>query len=241
MCRLRSVALFACVLVSVYGSAVAAQDKTSVAEKHDSSALVNSLAQVINAGADLFNKQGDYAGCYRLYQGSLMSVKTFVNPALQKKIEQAIARAEAMPLYSDRAFALREVIDEIRAAARAASGVAKKEEKTVDSKKPAVVVDPNAGQVQGRVTYRGKPAPPGFITFVGADKRRFSASIAADGTYQFKTPIPPGEYLIAIERVPGAQIPPMLDIDDRYRTEDKSGLRLSVTKGRNEFQIDLVK
>src|SRR6266850_1043543 len=37
-------------------------------EKHDAAALNNSLRDVINVGVKMFNEQGDYAGCYRLYQ-----------------------------------------------------------------------------------------------------------------------------------------------------------------------------
>ena len=46
-------------------------------EAIDPVALADSLREVINTGADLFNKYGDYAGCYRLYQGGLLSIKPF--------------------------------------------------------------------------------------------------------------------------------------------------------------------
>ena len=38
-------------------------------EKHDGSALNDSLRDVINTGVKMFNEQGDHAGCYRLFQG----------------------------------------------------------------------------------------------------------------------------------------------------------------------------
>ena len=83
-------------------------------EKHDGSLLRESLRDVINFGADLFNKYGDHAGCYRLYQGSLLSIKPFLPPATQKEIDMALAEAEKLPRYSERAFALRKTIDNIR-------------------------------------------------------------------------------------------------------------------------------
>src|SRR5262245_34023163 len=217
---------FAAVLAAaslILGAAGAGQEKQPVAEKHDAQALSDALREVINTGADLFNKYGDYAGCYRVYQGGLLSIKPFMAPELQKKIEQAIARAEAMPKYSDRAFALRDVLGEIRDKSMGSPAVV---EKKVDAKKngkmSASVVDPNAGQVAGKVMHEGRPAPPGFVTLV-SERQRFSASITEDGTYAFKTPIPPGRYKIAIERVPGAEIPPNLDIPERFRNEATSG------------------
>ena len=240
-----------------------AQDKKPIAEKHDGQALSDSLREVVNTGADLFNKYGDYAGCYRLYQGGLLSIKPFLTPELQKRIEKTIEKAEGLPRYSDRAFELRTLLGEIReksmgapAAAtkkeekkaetkkEEAKGGAKKEEKKADTKKDgkmsAALIDPNAGQVMGKVTYEGKPAPPGFVTLVGASQK-FSASITDDGSYKFKTPIPPGVYRIAIERVPGAQIPAKLDIPERFRAEATSGLTYQVQKGMQVFDINLSK
>lgn len=230
-----------------------AQEKKPVAEKHDAQALADALREVINTGADLFNKFGDYAGCYRVYQGGLISIKPFLTPELQKKIDQAMAKAETLPKFSDRAFELRAVLGEVRdksmglpvAVGKKAENFVdpKKEGKTADSKKgemkAAAVVDPKAGYVAGKVTYNGKPAPPGFVTLVGDQK--FSASITEDGGYSFKTPIPPGKYKIAIERVPGAKIPPNLDIPERFRNEATSGLTFEVQRGKSIFDIDLRK
>lgn len=223
-----------------------AQEKKPIAEKHDAQALVDSLRDVINTGAELFNKHGDYAGCYRVYQGGLLAVKPFLTPDLQQKIDRAIAKAEQTPRFSDRAFELRAVIDAIRAQGKGAPVAGKKEMNTVGPKKEGKMsagmpTDPTVGQVSGKVTFEGKPAPPGFVTMVGKDKRRFSASITADGSYSFKTPIPAGRYRIAIERTPGAQIPAKLDIPDRYRAEGTSGLTVEVAPGKMTLDLDLAK
>jgi hypothetical protein len=213
-----------------------AQEKKPTAEKHDAQALANALRDVINTGADLFNMHGDYAGCYRVYQGGLLSIKPFLTPDLQKKIDEGIAKAERLPRFSDRAFELRGVIDEIRAQSKGGAPAPAKKDESMKT----TAADPNAGSLGGVVTYNGQPAPPGFITLVGSDKRRFSASIT-EGKYKFKTPIPPGTFRIAIERVPDAKIPANLDIPERYRNEGTSGLTVEVRAGKMNLDLQLVK
>src|SRR5438552_15836859 len=51
-----------------------------------------SLAKVINTGADLFN-EGDRAGCYRLYQGSLLTLRPMLEH--QPELHKAIAAVHA--------------------------------------------------------------------------------------------------------------------------------------------------
>ena len=58
-----------------------------------------SLRDVINRGADLYN-QGEPAACYRLYQGSLLTVRPLFDhkPELQKAIADGIASAQREPV-----------------------------------------------------------------------------------------------------------------------------------------------
>jgi hemoglobin len=74
------------------------------------------LRDVINQGADIFNNQGDHAGCTRLYEGALRTVKPLLGgyPQLQKAIDAGIAEAYALPRWHDRAHALRKVLDQVR-------------------------------------------------------------------------------------------------------------------------------
>lgn len=72
------------------------------------------LRDVINAGADLFNLQADYAGCYQLYRGSLLSLRPLVDERERKLIDDALQRAEQEPEFAERAYRLREAIDVLR-------------------------------------------------------------------------------------------------------------------------------
>src|SRR5262245_49228159 len=70
------------------------------------------LKDVINRGADIYNLQRDYAGCYRLFQGALLTVRPMLDqhPDLQKTIDASLQNAEAIPIAWQRAFALREAL-----------------------------------------------------------------------------------------------------------------------------------
>jgi hemoglobin len=77
----------------------------------------NVLREVINSGAKLYNKpNNDYAGCYRLFEGSLITLKPVLahRPALQKAIDDAFAAAAREQSIPERAFILRGVLDRIR-------------------------------------------------------------------------------------------------------------------------------
>jgi hemoglobin len=112
----------ACLLVLALTSAFWAQE-AQVTEKHETKVLRAALKDVINQGAELFNKYGDHAGCYRLFQGALIAIKPFLAPPRQQEIDKALAYAESLPRYSDRAYELRKTIDSIRAQAATPSPV----------------------------------------------------------------------------------------------------------------------
>ncbi len=73
------------------------------------------LFEATDMGVRLFNG-GDQAGCYRVYQTSLMSVAPLLDhrPALQTMIRDELKKAEGMRTVSDAAFTLRKVIDKAR-------------------------------------------------------------------------------------------------------------------------------
>jgi len=88
------------------------------------------LRDVINTGAELYNKpNNDAKSCYRIYQGSLLTLKPLLahRPGLQKAIEDAFANADREPSVAERAFVLRATIDRIRDETGGKKEAAKKE------------------------------------------------------------------------------------------------------------------
>jgi hypothetical protein len=77
--------------------------------------LYSALRGVINRGVDLYNA-GDSTACYRLFEGSLMTIRPQLehHPALQKVIAQSLAAAERDPVAWRRAFTLRNALDKVR-------------------------------------------------------------------------------------------------------------------------------
>jgi hypothetical protein len=217
-------------MLFVGAGGLSAQEKKPY-EKHDMSALNNSLRDVINAGARMYNEQGDHAGCYRLYQGSLLSVRPFLSGDLQKKIDQGIAKSEMLPTYADRAFELRRVLDEIRDKTK--TGGSDKKDKTMKG-------DLDKGQVAGKLTFQGKPvAGRYFVTLIGEGGKKFSSAIQKDGSFKFKTEIPTGEYRVAIEPIPG-EANEVTALPARYTKEGSSGLTVRVQAGKQQVDFNLV-
>ncbi len=75
--------------------------------------IIDSLAKIHDRGAALFNA-GDANGCYRLFQGSLHTVKLVLPKELQEAVEQGMARADREPDTIRRAMVLHEVIEDVR-------------------------------------------------------------------------------------------------------------------------------
>jgi truncated hemoglobin YjbI len=120
------------------GAARAADDKPASGSQ-DSKALDGlmhtTLKDVINHGADLYNS-GDWNGCYRLWEGTLMSIKPLLahRPSLQKAIETGLANAQQDPMLYQRAFVLRRVLDQVRGELKGGAPAGK--DKPVTSPKP---------------------------------------------------------------------------------------------------------
>jgi hypothetical protein len=118
----RGVLWFAALVVLVAATVALTQvpDKgkaDNAAERRPADGVIfSNLRDVINRGVDLYNA-GDAAGCYRLYEGSLLTVRPFLDnhPDLQKTIATALTAAERDPLTWRRAFTLRSALDKVRA------------------------------------------------------------------------------------------------------------------------------
>jgi hemoglobin len=90
--------------------------------------------------------------------------------------------------------------------------------------------------VSGRVIYKGNPLPSGGVTLVAAGGKKYSGALQGDGTYEVKG-LPPGEYAVAVHNASvKSSITP---IPARYFDAQTSGLRVTLTKGANNFDIEL--
>jgi hemoglobin len=78
--------------------------------------VFNTLRDVINRGVALYNYYGDAAGCYHLYEGSLMTVRPLLDhrPGVQKTIDTALTDARRAPSMANRAWTLRKALDKVR-------------------------------------------------------------------------------------------------------------------------------
>ena len=114
--RMRAAGVSLSILL-VAGSALA--QGSPAAKTQDQKALDKQiralLPKVINSGADLFN-EGDRAGCYRLYEGSLLTLRPLLehHQDLQQAIDTAFADADKQRSVGARAFSLRTALDKIR-------------------------------------------------------------------------------------------------------------------------------
>jgi hypothetical protein len=109
-------------------------------------------------------------------------------------------------------------------------------------------------RVAGKVTFDGKPIPGAYIVFRGIGKERrlprADGTVESDGTFRLSTytafdGAPAGEYAVTVElRKPrftadGRQGPNQLP--SRFADSTKSGLRVTVKPGPNNFDFQLVK
>lgn len=92
--------------------------------------VVGAVYDAALKGTDIFNK-GNYEGCYRLYEGTLMALAPLLDhrPKLQGTVKERLKRAASMKA-ADGAFELRTALDEIQ------NDIAPSKDKDKD-KKPA--------------------------------------------------------------------------------------------------------
>jgi hypothetical protein len=111
-------------------------------KEHD--ALIHeNLRSVINRGVQLYNS-GQIDACYRLFEGSLRTIRPFVahKEGLVKEIDKVLDDVELNPVIWQRAFALRAVLDKIRKETRPApKGKPKDDGKLPEKKEPKKVED----------------------------------------------------------------------------------------------------
>lgn len=88
----------------------------SLSTKELDARIEKQLFEVLTMGTDIYNR-GSHDACFRLYQGSLMSITGFLDhrPDQKTKITRVLKATDQMTNVNERAFALRTAIDELRA------------------------------------------------------------------------------------------------------------------------------
>jgi len=116
-------------------------------------AVGKAVRDVINHGADLFNRYDDYAGCYHAYRAGLIAVRPFLahRPDLQQTIDDGLAGAEEKSRVAARAFVLRRVLGEVQRQVETAQADAKKRQ-----------VEPKNTE-EKKVAKKEKPVAPGKV------------------------------------------------------------------------------
>src|SRR4051794_3823976 len=104
--------------------------------------------------------------------------------------------------------------------------------------------------VNGTIAYKGKRLSSGMLQFVGTEGAYSAGIINPDGTFAV-TDVMPGEVKIGILSTPGGsgsssnakgstgpQAAPV-ELPDKYRDPEKSGVRRTITPETRELHIDL--
>jgi hemoglobin len=104
-----------CFALHLAGPARSADDDMPDVGGKSETKLYQSLREIINHGADLYNA-GDRNGAYRLFEGALLALKTQLatRPDIVKLIDTGIADANRERTAGHRAFALRRTLVDVR-------------------------------------------------------------------------------------------------------------------------------
>jgi hypothetical protein len=217
-------------------TAASAQSPPTFAELDKRAADV--LRDIHNRGAELYNR-GDPAGCYRMYEGALVTVRPFLThrPAVIKTLDDGLADVAKSPDgVKVQAFRLHELIETIRADLKGEpkKGEPKKAESGSQARQAVAAKPPAArtGQVEGLVTLDGQPLAAAEVTIVTLDLPRprvFTAKVA-NGAYAFADELPAGKYVLIVT---GKGVP------EKFATTLTSGLRVEVAGGPSELNLDL--
>jgi hypothetical protein len=197
------------------GDALSQEDIKPLDPKMVDQKLYDALRDVINHGADVYNR-GDWAGCHRLYAGALMTSQAMLahRPELQKAIAEGLRAADAEPVISEKAFVLRRVLDKVRADLRGDA--------------PPVVPVAKA-TVKGKVTLDDKPLAGGDVFVIDSKGAIKKARIAPDGTYAVSD-LAPGAYKVAVDGK---------DVPAKFKDAEKSGLDTVLKAGDNPYDLSL--
>jgi hypothetical protein len=110
-----------------------------------------------------------------------------------------------------------------------------------------------AGEVRGKVTFKGAPVTEGTVTFLNPKEGGAAeGEIKSDGSYRLVGKVLAGEYLVVInppmhivDTDPGKSPPapvekPAPNIPRQYRQQGTTTLKATVKEGKNEFNFDMM-
>jgi hemoglobin len=116
---IRSLAL----VILTLASAAAATAQGTLSRQDLDKRLDRALYDVTAIAAKLFNA-GNEEGCCRLFEGALRTAVPLLDhqPALKKRVEDRLEKARTVASMNERAFILREAVDDIRTTLKKAAG-----------------------------------------------------------------------------------------------------------------------
>lgn len=125
-------------LLAAGGGRAAADDPKLPDVKAFDKLVVDTLRDVHNKGADLYNTSKDFPGAYRMYQGALVAVRPLLGHRAdaQKLIDAGLLAAEKETDAARKAFVLHETIEAVRKDLKTAAA----EKKPIDP--PTKPIDP---------------------------------------------------------------------------------------------------
>lgn len=130
--------LAALALAALLGATARADDPKLPDVKSFDKVVIETLRDVHDKGADVYNTSKDFAGAYRMYQGALLTVRPLLahRPEAQKLIDAGFAAADKETDPARKAVKLHEAIEATRKNLRIANGLVKPPEKKPEEKKP---------------------------------------------------------------------------------------------------------
>lgn len=102
--------------------------------------------------------------------------------------------------------------------------------------------------VSGTVSYKGQPVRSGILQFVGPEGAYSAANIQSDGSFTI-TDVVPGEVKVGVMEAPGGSgsssgekgrpAPKPVDLPDKYRSPETSGLKYTITPDTRQLDIKI--
>ena len=213
--------------------------------------VIETLRDVHNRGAALYNDKQDYPGCYRFYEGTIRTIRPLLahRPAIQKSIDEDLAKVDALESAKEKAFRLHELIETVRgklkdtaqppATPPVTSPAPKSAPGTVSPPPVSLTGVPAAplaaSAINGTVTVDGIPAEGTELMFVSLDRdvpRVFTVISSPFGRYTL-TPAPPAGAYIVTATGPG--------VPAKFGTTTESRLRIQIAGASDRIDFNLKK